>query len=87
MIGLLLLGAVLSETSFAQMFRLPVSMASFVAATPDLWIPLLVVVMLIVIALGLEARGRTAKQVAPLWMVAGRRGHRRIRLVLPVRRP
>ncbi len=70
-IGLLLLGAVLSETSFAQMFRLPVNMASFVAATPDLWIPLLTVVMLIVIALGLEARGRTGKQVAPLWMVAG----------------
>ena len=70
-VGVMTAGAVLTETSFAAVVRLPLRLAFFIAATPDTWMPLLVVVMLMAGALVLEVLGRSERRERRAWWVAG----------------
>ena len=70
-VGVMTAGAVLTETSILEMIRLPLRLASFIAATPDTWMPLLVVVMLMAAAIALEVSGRSERRERRAWWVAG----------------
>ena len=71
LVGLLVVAAILSETSFPDVLRLPLTIARFVATYPDNWMPLLVMVILMAAALVLERSGPTAKHERPAWFAAG----------------
>ena len=70
-VGVMTAGAVLAATSWPELIRLPLKLGSFVAATPDTWIPLLIVMMLMAGALALEAAGRSEPRERRAWWVAG----------------
>lgn len=63
-------GALLVETSVPELTRLP-TLASFVAATPDTWVPLLILVLLMSGALVLETLGRSERRDRRAWWPAG----------------
>jgi hypothetical protein len=70
-VGVVTAAAMLAETSVLEFIRLPLRLAGFVAATPDTWLPLLVVVLLMAGAVVLEARGRPPQRQSQAWYVAG----------------
>ncbi len=69
-VGTMTAGALLVETSVPELTRLP-TLASFVAATPDTWVPLLIVVLLMSGALVLETLGRSERRERRAWWPAG----------------
>lgn len=67
----MVLGAVLLDTTLVDLIRLPLDRARFIAATPDTWLPLLVVVLLMAGALALEWSGRSPGRERAAWLIAG----------------
>jgi hypothetical protein len=70
LVGLLVIGAVLAETSLPELIRLPLTLGQFIRTTPDTWAPLLVVAILMAAALVLEGP-RWPRQERRAWFVAG----------------
>ena len=70
-VGVMAAAAALAETSIPDLLRLPFRLTAFLAATPDTWMPLLVVVTLLAAALALEVAGRSAARLRRGWWVAG----------------
>lgn len=68
LVAVLALGAVLIDSSLVTLVRFPVTLASFIRATPDTWIPLAVVVTLIGGACVLEYLGRPARAERFAWL-------------------
>jgi hypothetical protein len=68
-VGVLALGAVLIDSSLLTLLRFPLTLATFIGATPDTWIPLAIVITVIAGALSLEAVGRPARVERFAWFV------------------
>lgn len=69
LIGLLSAGAILIDTSPLDLLRLPITLASFIAATPDTWIPLPILSALMIGALILERVHASTASVRVAWIV------------------
>ena len=69
--GLVVIGAVLMETTLSELLRLPITIAAFVVATPDTWIPLVVMGILMAGALVLEGTRPTLRQERFAWWAYG----------------
>lgn len=68
LVGVLALGAVLIDSSLLTLVRFPFTLASFILATPDTWIPLASVLAALFGALALEALGRPALAERVAWL-------------------
>jgi len=71
LVGVMAAGAALLHTTTWDLLRLPLTLAAFIAATPDTWIPLVVVVALMSSAIGFEWIGRSQPTDRGLWLLAG----------------
>jgi hypothetical protein len=71
MVGVMAAAAAWAESSIPDLLRLPLRLASFLAATPDTWIPLLVIVAMLAAALAVELAGRSEAHQRRGWWVAG----------------
>ncbi|MBM3347809.1 MAG: hypothetical protein FJY55_15140, partial [Betaproteobacteria bacterium] len=70
-VGAMLAGAVLVDTTITDLVRLPLTRADFIAATPDTWLPLAVVIVMMAGALALEWCGRSDTRERVAWLIAG----------------
>ncbi|HWI18363.1 MAG TPA: hypothetical protein VNT81_11485, partial [Vicinamibacterales bacterium] len=70
-VGALVLGAVLIDTTITDLVRLPLTRARFIAQTPDTWIPLATVLIMMAAALALQWAGRSPLGERIGWLVAG----------------
>lgn len=66
-----MLAAVLIETTVPDLLRLPFTIASFLVATPDTWIPLIVLGILMAGAFVLEISTPTRRQERLAWCLTG----------------
>lgn len=64
-------GAILVESTLPAVARLPLTLATFIRATPDTWIPLVVILCLMAGALILEWAGRSQRRARFAWLIAG----------------
>lgn len=71
LVTVLVIGAVLIDTTVPDLVRLPQRLVRFIAATPDTWSPLTVVIALMGGALALQWRGRSASRERVAWWVIG----------------
>jgi hypothetical protein len=70
-VGAMLLGAVLIDTTLTDLVRLPLTRADFIAETPDTWLPLTFVIAMMAGALSLQWLGRSDKRERLAWLTAG----------------